>query len=207
MAVMLVQYLFATNEPLPAQEAALYEYIFARNGVFKRASRAEISARIPIGECRISGLAQIAPEIKTHFARVPERIVRQMLTAATEAAREDLEILFYLMLEDGKWRLEIPAQQQRYDSVTPIEKGRGSPYERALIEIHSHHRMPAAFSPDDDRDETGFRLYGVLGSLRPELSSWPQINFRVGVYGSWWPLPADQIIEMPSGLIDYHAKA
>jgi len=87
-----------------------------------------------------------------------------------------------------------------------MEKGAGSSYERAIIEIHSHHRMPAEFSPDDDREETGFRIYGLIGNLNPRTAQWPKIKFRVGVYGDWWPLPADRIIEMPAELIDCNAK-
>lgn len=203
---MFVRYLLANDTELPPISAPLYEYVFAGNGVFKRAVRNEMSAMIPVSECVIRGLAPVKPELRTQFNRIPEFLVRQMLDAAREAARRDLEILFHFSVVDGKWQLDIPPQVQRYDSVEPMEKGVGSSYERAIIEIHSHHRMPARFSPDDDRDETGFRIYGVIGNLNPRSARWPKINFRVGVYGDWWPLPADRIIEMPVGLIDWNGE-
>ncbi|MBS1789670.1 MAG: hypothetical protein JST85_18240 [Acidobacteria bacterium] len=203
---MIVHYLLANAAELPPISAPLYEYVFAGNGVFKRATRKEISAMIPVRECAIRGLASVEPELSVQFDRVPEPIIYQILNVACEAARQELEILFHLSLVDGKWRLEVPPQIQRYDSVEPMEKGAGSSYERAIIEIHSHHRMPAEFSPDDDREEAGFRIYGVIGNLNPRTAHWPKINFRVGVYGDWWPLPADRVIEMPSELIDYNAK-
>ena len=161
---------------------------------------------IPVSACTIRGLAPVRPELSTLFSKVPEPIVQQILDAAREAARQELEILFHLSPVDGEWQLEVPPQIQRYASVEPIEKGAGSSYERAIIEIHSHHRMPAGFSPDDDRDEAGFRIYGVIGNLNPRSAHWPKINFRVGVYGDWWSLPADRIIEMPVELIDCNAK-
>ena len=203
---MFVHYLLATAAELPPISAPLYEYVFAGNGVFKRAARKEMNAMIPVSECTIRGLAPVEPELNTLFGKVPEPIVQQILEAACEAARQELEILFHLSLADGKWRLEVPPQIQRYASVEPVEKGAGSSYERAIIEIHSHHRMAARFSPDDDRDETGFRLYGVIGNLNPRAAYWPKINFRVGVYGDWQPLPADCIIEMPAELIDCNAQ-
>jgi PRTRC genetic system protein A len=203
---MFVQYLIANAAELPPISSPLYEYIFAGNGVFKRAARKEMSAMIPVSECAIRGLVPVEPELCIQFDRVPEPVIQQILDAAREAARQELEILFHLSLVDGKWRLEIPLQIQRHDSVEPIEKGAGSSYECAFIEIHSHHRMPAKFSPDDDRDETGFRIYGVIGNLNPRFAHWPKINFRVGVYGDWWSLPADRIIEMPVELIDCNAK-
>ncbi|MGH9842066.1 MAG: hypothetical protein ACREEM_25210, partial [Blastocatellia bacterium] len=183
-----------------------YEYIFAGNGVFKRATRNEMSAMIPVSDCTIRGLAPVEPELSAQFGKVPEFIVQQILEVAREAARQELEILFHLSLVDGIWQLEVPPQIQRYASVEPLEKGAGSSYERAIIEIHSHHRMPARFSPDDDRDETGFRIYGVIGNLNPRSAQWPKINFRVGVYGDWWPVRAGCVIEMPAELIDCNTK-
>jgi PRTRC genetic system protein A len=203
---MLVRYLLASGAELPPISAPLYEYVFAGNGVFKRAARKEMSAMIPASECAIRGLAAVELKLSFQFDRVPESITQQILEAAREAARQELEILFHLSLADGKWRLEIPPQIQRYASVEPMEKGAGSSYERAIIEIHSHHRMPAKFSPDDDREETGFRIYGVIGNLNPRTAHWPKVNFRVGVYGDWWPLPADRVIEMPTQLIDCNTK-
>ena len=203
---MFVQYLIANAAELPPISSPLYEYIFAGNGVFKRAARKEMSAMIPVGDCTIRGLALVEPELSFQYDRVPESIIQQILDAARDAARQELEILFHLSLVDGNWRLDVPPQIQRYASVAPIEKGAGSSYERAIIEIHSHHRMPAEFSPDDDRDEAGFRIYGVIGNLNPRSAHWPKINFRVGVYGDWRPLPADRIIEMPVELIDCNAK-
>lgn len=203
---MFVSYLLATAAELPPISAPLYEYVFAGNGVFKRAVRKEMSAMIPVSKCAIRGLAPIEPELSFQLDRIPESIIQQILNTAREAARQELEILFHLSLVDGRWRLEVPPQIQRYASVEPIEKGAGSSYECAIIEIHSHHLMPAEFSPDDDREEAGFRIYGVIGNLNPRSAHWPKINFRVGVYGDWWSLPADRIIEMPVELIDCNAK-
>jgi len=203
---MFVQYMIAKAAKLPPISAPLYEYVFAGNGVFKRAVRKEMSAMIPVSECAIRGLALVEPKLSFQFDRVPESIIQRILDTAREAARQEPEVLFHLSLADGKWRLDVPLQIQRYASVEPIEKGAGSSYERTIIEIHSHHRMPAEFSPDDDREETGFRIYGVIGNLNPRSAHWPKINFRVGIYGDWWPAPADHLIEMPAQLIDCNAK-
>jgi PRTRC genetic system protein A len=202
---MLVHHHLATTKITPPITAPLYEYIFGGNGVFKRARRDLMSATIPVCNVRITGLEPVEPEFTTSFGRVPETMVARILDSATEAARHTLEALFYLSLQSGEWRLEIPRQIQTYRSVEPCEKGAGSPYERAIIEIHSHHRLRPVFSPDDDRDETGFRIYGVIGSLNPARDYWPAINLRLGVYGDWWPLQADRILEMPPRLLDHNS--
>ena len=53
---------------------------------------------------------------------------------------------------------------------------RATPIADAIIEVHSHHAMGAYFSATDDRDETGRRVYGVLGRLNTAA---PELAFRV----------------------------
>jgi hypothetical protein len=202
---MLVHYHIAYTAELPPLTAPLYEYIMAGNGILKRARRDVMGAIIPVNECKVSGLATIKPEFAPNFGKVPEAIVQQIIDEATDVARQGLESLFYLSLQAGRWQLEIPQQHRTNRSVTPVEKGAGSPYERAIIEIHSHHRMSPDFSPDDDEDETGFRLYGVIGNINPQWDHLPMINLRLGVYKTWWPLLADSILEMPPRLHDLNA--
>ncbi|SRR6266498_323695 len=206
LPINLVHHILATTSDPPPITALLYEYILAGNGVFKRARRDVMSATIPISVCRVSGLASIEPEFTTSFGKVPEAMVKRIISVAEDAAVQGLESLFYLSLHDGAWMLEIPPQIQTYTSVEPCEKGAGSPYERAVIEIHSHRLHRPEFSPDDDKDETGFRIYGVIGKLNPASGWWPAINFRLGVYGDWWPLPADRILEMPLKLRDHNFR-
>jgi PRTRC genetic system protein A len=201
---MLVNYHIAKTPELPPITAPLYEYIVAGNGVFKRAQRDVMNAMIPISRGQIRGLATMEPEFITNFGKVPRAIVNQIIDVATKAARQELESLFYLNLQAGIWQLEIPNQIQTYSSVAPVEKGAGSPYDRAVIEIHSHHRMSPHFSPDDDRDEAGFRIFGVIGRLNPAQDHWPMINLRLGVYGDWWPLPVERIFETPLRLRDFN---
>jgi hypothetical protein len=46
--------------------------------------------------------------------------------------------------------------------------------------------MEAKFSPTDDEEETGFRIYAVMGHIYTE----PVIRVRVGIYGHMWEIPA-----------------
>jgi len=53
---------------------------------------------------------------------------------------------------------------------------RATPIPDAVVEMHSHHAMPAYFSATDDRDETARRVYGVLGRLD---SPTPEVALRL----------------------------
>jgi len=114
-----------------------------------------------------------------------------------------LETLFHLIWSpvypwDDGWELVAPEQTRSAARCRPLDDGPGSSHAQALIEIHSHHSMPANFSSTDDQDETGFRLYGVIG----RLSDAPEIRLRVGVYGYHWEIPASWALELPEGLRD-----
>jgi hypothetical protein len=58
--------------------------------------------------------------------------------------------------------------------------------------------MPPDFSETDDKDESGFRLYGVIGNLHQA----PKIRLRVGCYGYFWEIPASWALKLPRGLMD-----
>ena len=68
-----------------------------------------------------------------------------------------------------------------------------------MAEFHSHGRHRAFFSATDDRDEQGFRVYGVVGRLD---TSTPELTLRLGVYGHFARLHWCQVFGSPhpSGL-------
>ena len=54
-----------------------------------------------------------------------------------------------------------------------------------VAEFHSHGSSRAFFSATDDRDEQGFRIYGVVGRLNDPR---PELRLRMGVYGHFAPV-------------------
>ena len=103
-----------------------------------------------------------------------------------------------IYFEKGNWQLAIPDQEQTATSCKPLDNSANSTYRKAIIEIHSHHGMRAYFSDTDNRDETGFRIYGVMG----EIFSNPQIRMRVGIYGHFYETTTTGILELPAQLTD-----
>ena len=63
-----------------------------------------------------------------------------------------------------------------------------------VAEFHSHGSSRAFFSATDDRDEQGFRIYGVAGRLDTPL---PELSLRVGVYGHFAPVEWSQVFDGP----------
>ena len=130
-----------------------------------------------------------------------------MLRLSREARTSEggfLEILFYLTWErKSGWHLAVPAQKQEALSVYPILDEIGQAlYVDTLIEIHSHHTMRAFFSVTDNKDEQGFRIYGVIGRVDNQRDFPTEMRLRVGIYGHFWEIPASQVLSMPWGVKD-----
>jgi PRTRC genetic system protein A len=187
----------------PPRLGSMFDYVLTASGLFLHASRESLEVCFPIGEAQVRGLGSVEPLFNFRLPRVPEDLVRDLWTEAADYGFQKLETLFHLVWSpvypwnDG-WELVTPEQDRRAGSCRPLEDGPGSSHEKAIIEIHSHHSMKARFSPTDDQDETGFRLYGVLG----RLETYPQIRLRVGVYGYFWEIPASWALDLPDGLLD-----
>lgn len=197
----LIGYRTAESSLTPECSGALFDYVFAGNGIFVHAKRPELEVCFSIQKATIRGLPNLLPVFDFNLPRIPESFVRSMLRDANVWAEQGKETLFHLcwsdlaLMNDG-WVGYEPEQDRTAGSCRPLSDG-GS-HDRAIIEAHSHHLMAARFSPQDDLDETGFRLYAVIGRL-PDA---PEIRVRVGVYGYFWEIPASWVMDLPEGVRD-----
>jgi PRTRC genetic system protein A len=185
--------------PLGPIEARMMEYLWAGNGLFVRAQRKGLVGLVPIHLCKTQGLADVEPYVRIEYPKVPEDIVTEMFRlakAASDTHGNPIEILFRLWWEEGnrEWRLEVPKQEQYEAFCKPVSEEPPN----TILEIHSHHQMEARFSGQDNRDEKGFRLYGVMGEFTHE----PVIRMRLGIFGHYWELPASKFLNLPEGLKD-----
>ena len=195
------------TEP-PQRQGGLLDYVLAADGLYLHAQREELEVHFPIAPAEIRGLIASEPVFGFKPPLVPWGMVSEIWREAYEFGADGLETLFHLIWSpvypwnDG-WELVTPEQTRSAARCRPLDDSPGSSHARALIEIHSHHSMPARFSSTDDADETGFRLYGVIGRI-PEA---PEIRLRVGVYGYHWEIPACWVLDLPEGLSDCNGNA
>lgn len=190
------RYILARFDTLPTIDpASLFEFIIAGNGVFVRARRAGLEAMIPVSACEIRGLLPVEAYVRLAGSKVP---LACMQTILAEFQRDlPNESLVWIKLEDGLWKVLKPRQTADGYSVHPID-----PFDpdgaEALLDVHSHNTMEPFFSTDDDRDETGFRIFTVLGRLNDR----PCVMARIGIYGYYWHLNAGAVFELPEGIED-----
>src|SRR3972149_3209000 len=98
----LVDYVAATELPLPLIHAAMYEYVMASNGVFVRGQRTGLCVMLPVPRTPLRGvmaghatplrgLVPVEPFVQLDYPSIPAELVDEMLDAALAAKDDDQE--------------------------------------------------------------------------------------------------------------------
>lgn len=173
-----------TRDPLPECRLTGYDYVLAGNGIWKRARNRHVEACLPLSRLRIAGLPDLRPSLRLLSGRVPGRLLWVALSDARERARlRPVEAMYHLYGEADKYRLVYPRQ----DSTAGHAAYQGGDDPAILLDLHSHCELGAFFSGTDNRDEAGFRFYGVMG----QIFARPALSLRIGIYGDFWPVPVE----------------
>jgi PRTRC genetic system protein A len=189
----LVRHLVASPTLPPLR--GVYEYIFASNGIFLRATNAHVSVQLCIHSWlsgTVRGLPALETYIHLHHPRLPCALLHRVLADARtrrDAEGHLIEAFYRVVPREGKFALIAPPQQASAFSVRVSDTDLVEP---SLLELHSHGNLAAFWSVTDDRDEGGFRFYAVVGKIEGPL---PEIRLRLGVYGYWWDIPLHTLFE------------
>ncbi|MBU0494619.1 MAG: Mov34/MPN/PAD-1 family protein [Chloroflexi bacterium] len=198
---MFVDYLVHRNlqHPPALPPGLAYGYALAGNGVWKLAANRHVTCQIPALSGRVAGLPDLTPRIELRIPRLPGVLLTTILLHARQQSwLRPTEALYRIEVCEGRPRLIYPPQQT--GQVHVAYEGTGGP--NVVVEIHSHHEMGCGFSGTDNRDEKGFRFYGVIGHIYTR----PQIRLRLGVYGDFYPVPVTALFTS-SVLADTHAAS
>ena len=184
-----VGYLTLTRTGRVGQEGSGYDYLTAGNGVFVECSNHLMAARVQLAHAEVRGLAPAHEALDLKAGPIPSHLFEMglswmMTTPGTEK-------MFAIRLAAHGYELEIPEQQ---GTTASIQYERGG---EAVAEFHSHGRMRAFFSGTDDRDEVGFRIYGVCG----KLDTAPEMKLRVGIYGHFGDVHWLDVFSEPGPMI------
>lgn len=189
------KFLRSTDQPVTAP---LYEVVIARNGVFKRAKRREMTASV-----ELSSFSVQIPELALGTAgvelteKIPAQIFEEILAHAqisTESANftENLYAVYWNE-ETGNYAWEEISRHRNFGSTIADEENPA--YQNAILEIHTHPPNCRNFSGQDNRDESGkFRLFGILVDIH---SKKPLIRLRVGIYDSFWEILVETVSDTP----------
>ncbi|MBM7843789.1 Mov34/MPN/PAD-1 family protein [Herpetosiphon giganteus] len=198
----LNNYHIATGQnPIPNQPGITW--LIALNGVFKCGCNAnqQIIIQTSLQSIPIPGLVGILPSVswKGCHQRLPSSWLSLLLNDAQQAARIEhgiarpIEKQYFITTQHTTIRL-IPARQTSTIHHIAYEM----PSDPVLVDIHSHHGMPAYFSPTDNADDTGLSVSCVIGNIFKN----PEIICRLNVYGHHQVVPITTIFDGNGPFID-----
>ena len=163
-----------------------FDYVLGAGGVYVQSESANLTARVLVAPCTVRGLAPVTEKVELAHGPIPAALFEVGLRWFLDDPHTER---FFAVRWDGRrYRLVVPEQE---GTATSLEY---TPPAGVVAEFHSHGRSRAFFSKTDDRDEQGFRIYGVVGRLDdPE----PELSLRVGVYGHFAPADWPQVFDGP----------
>ncbi len=179
---------YLVNHPggLAGVQGIGYDYVLGSGGVYVQSQGAHLTARVLVAPGAVRGLAPVAEKVQLTHGPIPASLFEVGLRWFQDDP--DTERFFAVRWDGDGYRLVVPPQVGASASLTyPPPTG-------VVAEFHSHGGARSFFSATDDRDEQGFRIYGVAGrldALRPEL------RLRVGVYGHFAPVDWCQVFGGP----------
>ena len=194
----LVDHLVA-RDGVPARSGLAYDYILAGDGLFLAAENDLLTVRVPVARCTVRGLPPVYPACTLMHGRLPVHLWHEMVRLARGVAALGREVLFVVVLDPADaadaadaaatYRLDVPDQIAGAARVAYRPPAPGS---RVVLELHSHHTLPARFSHTDDADEQRLCLYGVIGRLDRRRA---EVALRAGAYGHYLPLPWESVFD------------
>ena len=174
------------NDGLTGSHGIGYDYVLGSGGVYVQSRSAHLTARVPVAPCEIRGLAPVDEKLELTHGPIPSALFELGLRWFQDAP--DTERLFAVGWDGAAYRLVVPPQA---GTATKLAY---QPPAGVIAEFHSHGYSRAFFSATDDRDEQGFRIYGVAGRLDAQQ---PELSLRVGVYGHFSPVEWSQVFDRP----------
>jgi PRTRC genetic system protein A len=172
------------------------DWLYAANGLFKRGSSPaiEIQARICAIAADVPGLCSLIPYIRWSDwpARLPGQLLSPLLADAQRASTsgtiaQPIEKQYFFVWRDG---VRVVAPQNQEASAARVRYAMPQSG-TVLLDLHSHHRMPAFFSSTDDHDDSGLSVSAVIGQIYTR----PEIAVRLNIYGHHCPVPALMVFD------------
>ena len=161
-----------------------YDYVLGSGGLYVQSESAHLTARVLVSPAEVRGLAPVTEKLTLTRGPIPAHVFE--LGLVWMLAAPDTERFFAIRWDGDAYRLVVPPQEGTGSSLS-YESPAG-----VVAEFHSHASHRAFFSATDDKDEQGFRIYGVVGRLDTPA---PELTLRLGIYGHFAPLHWSQVFD------------
>ena len=190
-----VGYLVNHTSGLSGAHGIGFDYVLGSGGVYVQSQGAHLTARVPVAPGVVRGLAPVDEKLELTHGFIPAQLFELGLRWFQDDP--DTERFFAVRWDGDAYRLVVPPQAGTATRLAYV------PPAGVVAEFHSHGTSRSFFSATDDRDEQGFRIYGVVGRLDTPL---PELSLRVGVYGHFAPVDWPQVFDGPNPTRDTNSN-
>ena len=179
---------YLVNHPggLAGVQGIGYDYVLGSGGLYVQSRSAHLTARVVVAPADVRGLAPVTEKVALTRGPIPAALFELGLRWFQEDP--DTERFFAVCWDGRSYRPVVPPQLGTATRLAYV------PPAGVVAEFHSHGTSRAFFSATDNRDEQGFRIYGVVGRLD---DSQPELSLRVGVYGHFARVDWPQVFDGP----------
>lgn len=129
--------------------------------------------------------------------KIPGDILRSIRSLFLETPT--YERAAQVFLTKNGYELYIPPQIAKKDTVEFFRNIKKEKEDCLVMDIHSHGAFEASFSKVDNEDETGIRLYMVLGNMDKEQET---VKLRAGYKGNFCPLFVNDVFDLKEDKAD-----
>ena len=172
-------------------------YVAANNGLWRAIDTAWLKALTPVALCSKTAVipyGQLTRSVEFFCSMPPASLWREFAALAKASLPNEVAAAMLWNAEHDTWRLsarhsiEANPQFVKYQEVE-LQDG-----EHFVVDIHSHGKLPAFFSPTDSQDDFGsIKVSAVLGcvghgetNIRMRLMLIDQhIDLKLVASGSW----------------------
>lgn len=172
-----------------------HRFILGRQGLFKEVRRAWMHAIV----CLAPAVLPFGP-VKQRFTiveNIPQRMLSDFVTMALHAAPK--ETAAWVVWDENSRAFDLVDVSEGATAVTcEVRRPQLPPHQHLVLDLHSHHQMPAIFSGADDVDDSEgsiVKISGVLGTVYTDPTWSLRLCIEGGLYSDFqkWttvgPLP------------------
>lgn len=120
------------------------------------------------------------------FGVLPIRLIEQFVDAGRRSLPNEAAGALIYSRTSGRLRLALCEPMRSSPTRITYRLPAMDDDETVVVDLHTHGRLPAFWSSEDDRDDQGIKVAGVFGRL---YEAEPDACFRLAINGRFRPLP------------------
>jgi PRTRC genetic system protein A len=149
-----------------------HRFLASSNGLWLEARRAWLYLRWPLIQKSAVAMPYGTVQKAIQIARAPRELVSEFIRHARDVCPLECAAWIVWNAETDTWKLVLITPTTATPQFVSFQRPRLGDNEHLVVDLHSHGRINAFFSQQDDIDDRGeYKVAGVFGRLDGELEA------------------------------------